>query len=145
MTNQNTQNQKFFNLHIQALGYVNRIREVTPKKGQPYLALDFAALSGDSNSPNYTYFNASVVGAEAQRIVRKLKANLDREPEAKILASVKLGDLSPETFVYEKGKRAGQTGVRLYTRLLKFSMVRIDGRTVFSESEVVSEQPGEVA
>lgn len=49
-----TSNEKsFFDLHITGLGYLNRIREVKPKKGSPFLACDIAALNGpsDGNPP----------------------------------------------------------------------------------------------
>ena len=39
----------YFNLHITGLGYLNRIREVTPKKGESFLACDIAAINGPSN------------------------------------------------------------------------------------------------
>ena len=34
----------YFNLYTSGLGYLNRIREVTPKKGEPFLCCDIAAL-----------------------------------------------------------------------------------------------------
>ena len=29
-------NEKYFDLHTQGIGYLNRIREVTPKRGLPF-------------------------------------------------------------------------------------------------------------
>ena len=41
-----TSNEKsYFDLHITGLGYLNRIREVKPKKGDSFLACDIAALN----------------------------------------------------------------------------------------------------
>lgn len=34
----------YFNLYTSGLGYLNRIREVTPKKGELFLCCDIAAL-----------------------------------------------------------------------------------------------------
>ncbi len=34
---QNTQESKFFDLHTRGIGYLNRIREVTVRKGQPFM------------------------------------------------------------------------------------------------------------
>ena len=45
-----TSNEKsYFDLHITGLGYLNRIREVKPKKGDSFLACDIAALNGPSD------------------------------------------------------------------------------------------------
>ena len=39
--------KSFFDLHITGLGYLNRIREVKPKKGEAFWACDIAALNGN--------------------------------------------------------------------------------------------------
>ena len=48
-TMQNTQESKFFDLHTRGIGYLNRIREVTVRKGQPFMAVTVAALRGTSD------------------------------------------------------------------------------------------------
>ena len=49
-----TSNEKsYFDLHITGLGYLNRIREVKPKKGDSFLACDIAALNGPSDDVSY--------------------------------------------------------------------------------------------
>ena len=52
--------KSYFDLHITGLGYLNRIREVKPKKGEPFLACDIAALNGPSNAPEYRRFEVRV-------------------------------------------------------------------------------------
>ena len=49
----------------------------------------------------------------------------------KVLIGFKLGDLYAETFVYEKGKKQGETGVSLKARLLFISWIKVDGETVY--------------
>lgn len=55
MTNStnNTATKQFFDLHITGLGYVNRIREVQVKKGNPYLSCSITALRGNSEDAEY--------------------------------------------------------------------------------------------
>ncbi len=36
----------YFNLHVEGVGYLNRVRTVKPKKGQEFLACTVAALRG---------------------------------------------------------------------------------------------------
>ena len=45
--------KSYFDLHITGLGYLNRIREVKPKKGDAFLACDIAALNGPSDDVSY--------------------------------------------------------------------------------------------
>ncbi len=44
----------YFNLYTSGLGYLNRIREVTPKKGEPFLCCDIAALRGEASNAEHT-------------------------------------------------------------------------------------------
>ena len=40
----------YFDLHTQGLGYLNRIREVTPSRGKAFLACTIAARSEEHTS-----------------------------------------------------------------------------------------------
>ncbi|SEG29761.1 STY4534 family ICE replication protein [Billgrantia desiderata] len=128
MSNSNTV-KKYFDLHISGLGYLNRIREVTPKKGSPFLACDIAALSGDADDASYTRFDCRVSGAEAQSLVRRCRDAV--EAEKKVLIGFKLGDLWGDIFTYSKGKKAGQQDVSFKARLLFVSWIKVDGHMVY--------------
>ncbi|WP_392560312.1 STY4534 family ICE replication protein [Orbus mooreae] len=139
MTNStnNTTTKQFFDLHITGLGYVNRIREVQVKKGNPYLSCSIAALRGNSEDAEYTYFECNVTGEKAKHLIAKCIEASDLKK--KILISFCLGDLYSETFTYTKGDKQGQTGVSLKARLLKVSSIRIDGELKYSEKDESSE------
>ena len=47
----------FFNLHVEGVGYLNRVRTVKPKKGQEFLACTVAALRGSDSDVCYTKFD----------------------------------------------------------------------------------------
>jgi len=121
--------KSFFDLHITGLGYLNRIREVKPKKGEPFLACDIAALNGPSNAPEYRRFDVRVSGSEAQHLVRRCEEAV--KAERKVLIGFRLGDLWTDIFTYSKGKNAGQQGVSLKARLLFVSWIKIDGEMVY--------------
>ena len=57
--------KSYFDLHITGLGYLNRIREVKPKKGDAFLACDIAALNGPSDDVAYVRFDTRVSGSSA--------------------------------------------------------------------------------
>ncbi|EPB9494598.1 TPA: DUF3577 domain-containing protein [Pseudomonas aeruginosa] len=117
--------KSFFDLHITGLGYLNRIREVKPKKGDPFLACDIAALNGPSNDVSYVRFDTRVSGTDAQHLVRRCIEAV--EAEKKVMIGFRLGDLWTDTFTYSKGKHAGEQGVSLKARLLFISWIKVDG------------------
>ncbi|MBP2170747.1 hypothetical protein J2125_003939 [Erwinia toletana] len=121
--------QSWFNLNINGIGYVNRIREVTPKRGDPFLCCDIAALEGPSDDVEYLRFDCRVTGKDAQQLIRRCTQAC--EDKRKILIQFRLGDLYTDTFVYSKGDRKGQTGVSLKAHLLFIGLIRIDGEEVY--------------
>lgn len=117
--------KSFFDLHITGLGYLNRIREVKPKKGEPFLACDIAALNGPSNDVSYVRFDTRVSGTDAQHLIRRCIDAVDAEK--KVMIGFRLGDLWTDTFTYSRGKRAGEQGVSLKARLLFVNWIKVDG------------------
>jgi hypothetical protein len=136
MTTAQTENA-FFDLHITGLGYLNRIREVKPKKGEAFLACDIAALNGPTDSPEYRRFDVRVSGSEAQQLVRRCVQAV--ESERKVLIGFRLGDLWADTFTYAKGTRAGEQGVSLKARLLVVNWIKIDGEFVHKRESSIHE------
>ncbi len=122
-TSSNT--KTYFDLHINGLGYLNRIREVQPKKGDAFLACDIAALNGPSDAPEYRRFDVRVSGSDAQHLVRRCIDAV--KAEKKVLIGFRLGDLWADIFTRTKGERAGQQDVSLKARLLHISWIKIDG------------------
>ena len=126
---QNTQEKTYFNLHVTGLGYLNRIREVPVKRGDNFFAVDISAMHGSSDDVQYTRFDCRVSGKEAESILAQIKPMIE-DDKNKVLVGFKLGDLYPETFVYQKGKKTGQTGVSLKARLLRIEWVKVNGKMI---------------
>ena len=116
---------KYFDLHTEGIGYLNRIRVVPVKKGEGYLCCAISALRGSADEPEYTYFDLKVSGAAAKDAVGMLRTAVDND--RKVLIGFKAGDTYPEVFTYEGGPKKGQTGVSTKGRLLKVRWARIDG------------------
>ncbi|MFG6935541.1 STY4534 family ICE replication protein [Burkholderia pseudomallei] len=119
----------YFDLHVTGLGYVNRIREVKPRKGDTFLACDIAALNGPSDEPEYRYFDVRVSGTDAQHLIRRCEEAV--EAKRKVLIGFRLGDLWPDLFTYTKGKNEGKPGVSLKARLLFVNWIKVDGKLVY--------------
>ncbi|MAO58708.1 STY4534 family ICE replication protein [Alcanivorax sp. ZXX171] len=135
---QSTQEKQYFDLHTTGIGYLNRIREVSPKKGQPFLACNIAALSGAADDVVYTRFDCRVSGKEAEALVRQYEDAVKQDQ--KVLISFRIGDLWADTFTYTKGDKVGQTGVSLKARLLFISWIKVNGQLVYKAERPQLEQ-----
>lgn len=129
MTQQSTHAVGYFNLHTQGIGYLNRVREVQVRRGQPFMACDIAALHGAVDDVEYTRFDCKVAGGEAERLVRQHMA--DVQAERKVLIGFRIGDLWTDAFIYEKGERQGQPGASLKGRLIFIDWIKVDGQSVY--------------
>ena len=127
----NEETSKYFDLYITGLGYLNRIREVTPQEGKPFWSVTIAALRGSTDEAQYTYFECRVSGKQAQEIVRQLKPAV--EGDLKVLIGFTLSDLFAEAFTYKNGDKAGETGISLKARLLRVGWAKVDGDSFYSE------------
>ena len=127
------ENAKYFDLHTQGLGYLNRIRDVTPNEGTPFLSVTIAALRGSVDNAQYTHFECRVSGKKAQELVRQLKPTV--EGSSKVLVGFTLSDLHAETFTFKNGDKAGETGISLKTRLLRIAWAKVDGQPFYTAQE----------
>jgi len=118
----------YFDLHVEGVGYLNRVRRVTPKKGQEFLACTIAAMRGAMGQVEYTKFDCRVSGAEAKRIVQLLESEVMARKQ--VIIGFKLSDPYPEVFTYEKGERQGQQGLSIKGRLLKVKFAKVDGQSI---------------
>lgn len=133
-TQTHTTGSTYFNLHISGEGFLNRAREVTVqgkgRRAAPFLAVDIAAPRGNKE---YARFDCRVSGNAAQDTVRALMPDI--QAEKKVFVTFNIGDLYGETFVYEHGAKAGQTGISLKARLLRIDSAKVDGKPVQGEPE----------
>ena len=125
--------KQYFDLHTTGIGYLNRVREVTPKEGEPFLSITIAALRGSVDNAQYTHFECRVSGKQAQEIVRQLKPAV--EGNLKVLIGFTLSDLFAESFTFKNGYKAGETGISLKARLLRFAWAKVDGQPFYTAQE----------
>jgi len=129
----NNESNKYFDLHTTGIGYLSRIREVTPEEGSPFLSVTIAALRGSVDNAQYTHFECPVSGKKAQEAVRRLKSAV--EGKSKVLIGFTLSDVFAEPFTYKNGDKAGEPGASLKARLLRVSWAKVDGKPFFTEQE----------
>ncbi|HHW2292965.1 DUF3577 domain-containing protein, partial [Pseudomonas aeruginosa] len=103
-----------------------------------------AALHGAADSVEYSYIDCKVVGAQAEKLVRRCKEAV--EAEKKVLISFRIGDIWADPFTYEKGEKKGQSGASLKGRLLFINWIKVDGITAYDakeEAEKAQQDQGE--
>jgi uncharacterized protein YdeI (BOF family) len=130
------ENVKYFDLHTTGIGYLNRVRQVTPEEGTPFLAVTIAAIHGSAANVQHTYFECGVYGEQAQNTVRELKPAV--EGESKVLIGFTLSDLRADAFTFKQGDKAGETGVNLKARLIKIAWAKVDGQKVSIQQQRVA-------
>ena len=118
----------FFNLHVEGVGYLNRIRTIKPKNGQSFLACTVAALRGGDGDVSYTKFDCRVSGADAQAVVRRLEPDVALEKS--VIVGFRIADIYPELFTFERGEHKGQPGVVIKGRLLRIKFAKVDGELI---------------
>ncbi len=118
----------FFDLHVEGVGYLNRVRTVKPKKGQEFLACTVAAMRGSDGDVSYTKFDCRVSGADAQQIVKRLESDVSAEKT--VIIGFRIADIYPELFTFEKGERKGQPGVSIKGRLLRIKFAKVNGQWI---------------
>lgn len=140
---QATSQSSYFNLLVEGVGYLNRVRTVKPKKGQEFLACTVSAMRGSTDDIGYTRFDCKVSGAEAQKIVRRLEP--DVAAEKTVLIGFRIADIYPELFTFEKGDKKGQPGVSIKGRLLRVKFAKVNGESLDLPQPAGSSEPESVA
>ncbi|EOI6865101.1 DUF3577 domain-containing protein [Yersinia enterocolitica] len=124
-----TKPTSYFDLHTTGIGYVNRLREVTPKKGSSFTACTISAMRGESNAVEYTYIDVRVYNQDAANLLWQYKDALDNKQRVTI--SFRIGDLYAETFEYKNGERKGEIGISLKGRLIAITSISVNGENVY--------------
>lgn len=122
--------ESYFDRHTTGLGYVKRVREVKPKKGQPFLACTIASFNGPKSDVEYHYYDCNVVGTDAMHLIRRC-IDAANDPERKVLIGYVLGDDWVEPFIYTVGPKTGKAGFWRKARLLFVSWIKVDGKLVY--------------
>ena len=136
---QSASQQSYFNLHVEGVGYLNRVRTVKPKKGQEFLACSISAMRGSSDAVEYTKFDCTVSGADARKVIKQLESDVSAEKA--VIIGFRIADIYPESFTYEKGINVGQLGVSIKGRLLRVKFAKVNGKTIEVPQPAHSSQP----
>lgn len=115
-----------FDLIIEGVGYLNRVRVVTPKKGPAYMACTINAMMGKSDAVEYVGIDCIVVGKIAQKAIEQLTADVDAK--RKVIVGFRAGDPKPDFYEFpDRTSGDMKTGTGLKARLLQLTFAKVDG------------------
>ncbi|VEA48535.1 Periplasmic protein TonB [Salmonella enterica subsp. arizonae] len=103
--------RKYFDLHTRGIGYVNRLRTVTPKRGNPFTAYTIAALRGTTDEPEYTYIDVRVYNEKAVELLESCQDALGKKQ--RVLIGFNIGDIYPSVLPMRKGIKKVSSAVAL--------------------------------
>ena len=149
----NQSNSQYFNLTADGVGFVNRIRKVQSKKGDPYFGCTIQASYGDSGDK--CRFDVRVVGNEAKEAFQSLvetypdllSAEVKKHPT--VMISFRLGDLNPKAIEFTDGDGQSRSFATIDARLLIAKSIKVNGEVFhktqyegrFSNDKQQSESP----
>lgn len=124
--------EEYFDLLTSGIGYLSRHRPVPVKGSSPYYCVQIAALEGKKSDPNYTYYDAMIVGEKALDLCEAVEEAIN-DRDCKVLVGFSIGGLSNKIYTVDSGKNAGEQRVCNKTRLLKLKFIDIkeDGETKY--------------
>ncbi|MCM2552683.1 DUF3577 domain-containing protein [Burkholderia glumae] len=131
---------EFFNFHATGIAYLNRVRNVEPRGGKPYLAASLSVLVGPKDRTQYSYVDVIVSGTEAIKVVEDLM-NESNEKSTKVLISFRVGDLFSNAFKYSSGERNGEIGHNIRARLIKVFWAKVNGELVYEAPKADEDAP----
>jgi len=141
------QTVSMFNLIVEGVGYLNRVRSVTPKKGPAYLACTINAMMGESTAVEYVSIDCRIVGKQALEAVKQLEDAV--KAKQKVIVGFRAGDPKPDFYEFTDSK-TGEVIQRegLKARLLQLTFAKVDGQKVdipVVERPQRSEESGEAS
>jgi len=123
--------QSYFDRQTTGVGYVNRVREVEPDRGDPFLACTIAAFNGPKGKVEYHYYDVKVVGTDAKHLIRRCEDAANNR-KRKVLIRFVLGDDWVEPYIHTSGEKTGKPDFWRKARLLFVAWIDVDGKRVYT-------------
>lgn len=126
-------------LITRGIGYLSRVKDVTPKASDAFLTCTVAALAGPVDEPDYRYFDSVVTVPEAEHLVRRCVQAIEKE--RKVLIAFRLNDMKIDPYIRTKGEHAGEPAASLESTLVHVGLIKVDGTQVYPTSQAQAEVP----
>jgi Protein of unknown function (DUF3577) len=127
----------YINLHVTGIGHLGRVREVAVRKGAPFMACSIRAMFGEkgvADGIQYTSFDVKAVTPQSAGILRDAMADANNK-DKRVTVQFKISDPEINTFKYESGPKAGESGVVMKGRLLLIARVWVKDLTLSGDDQ----------
>jgi len=128
MSNQQVNDQQYFNLHLEGFANLYDARWIKPKAGQsfdPFLQVRAAYLQGRHDSAEPVFVDLKVTGKTARRVIEHY-LNAIADGDQKVAAVIKSGDLRFD-FKMQPGR---DPKLFIGARLLSVKYLKVNGEKV---------------
>jgi Protein of unknown function (DUF3577) len=127
--NPQQQESSYFNIHTNAMGYLNKVEMVQGSNGD-FIVVNFGALEGASDKTVTTFINLTVPAKQAEGIIRTFWNDINN-PQVKVFASVRIAGLSAAPFIFsEQSKTPGALGVNFSGKLINILSLKVGGNII---------------
>lgn len=129
MNNSNSTSTRYFNVHTEAMGYLNNFEVRTSEKGN-FTVVTFCMLEGDPEKADSMYVTVKVSCKKALAILERYAQDISNDA-VKVFAGFRIAKLRAAPFVYpQNSQKAGQLGVNYSARLIKVMYLKIGDHVV---------------
>lgn len=120
---------KAFNLIIEGIGYLNRVRWVQVKRDPAYLCCTINAMMGVQGDVEFVAIDCRVVGHQAIEVVDMLSEAV--EAKCKVIVGFRASDPKPDFYTvkdHKTGEPVDREGLK--ARLLQITLAKVDGARI---------------
>lgn len=133
---------RWFNAHTEACGFLNGLKEITPKPGQtfkPFWVSTFCMLEGNPEKPRKTYLSVNIVNPKVVEILKPHANQLNTEG-SRVFVTARISDLEVEPFIYgNNSSRAGQLGVNWKANLISLIALKVGDMQIDLKKETTTD------
>lgn len=133
---------RWFNAHTEACGYLNGLKEITPKPGQtfkPFWTSTFCMLEGNPEKPRKTYFSVTIVNPKVVDLIKPYADQLNAEG-SRVFVTARISDIAVEPFIYgDNTKSAGQLGVNWKANLISLIALKVGDMQIDLKKETTTD------
>jgi len=120
---------RYFNVHVEAMGYLNSL-EFVPTNDGGFDKVQFCMLEGNPNEPEKIYVSVIVKNDQALEILKEFEGDIN-ERTIPVFAGLRLAKLRAQPFEYPRGHdQAGQLGINYSARLIKLMYLKVGDHVV---------------
>ena len=120
---------RYFNIHTEAMGYLNSLEFIQTEEGG-FNKLLFCMLEGNPSEPEKIFVSVIIKNENALEILQEYMDAINQR-EVPVFAGLRLAKLRAKPFEYPRGhEQAGQMGINYSARLIKLMYLKVGDHVV---------------